>query len=115
MDDRHPAPFHAVAHLSPELKVEFDSPDFVPTWDRGYTGGCGGTTVLGLSVETREAVDDLYADLTERGHPARQPPYDAFWGSRYAILEDPDGNPVGIMSPSDESKRSAPPFRDGRP
>ncbi len=30
---------------------------------------------------------------------------DAFWGARYAIVEDPDGNPVGIMSPADPAKR----------
>jgi uncharacterized glyoxalase superfamily protein PhnB len=41
-----------------------------------------------------------------RGHKA---PEDAFWGARYAIVEDPDGNSVGIMSAIDESKRRPPP------
>ena len=34
---------------------------------------------------------------------------DEVWGARYAIIEDPDGNHVGIMSPSDSSRRSAAP------
>ena len=28
------------------------------------------------------------------------------WGARYAVVEDPDGNAVGIMSPSDPDRRS---------
>jgi hypothetical protein len=30
-------------------------------------------------------------------------------GARYAIVTDPDGNSVGIMSPVDRERRSAPP------
>jgi hypothetical protein len=33
-------------------------------------------------------------------------PYDAFWGARYAIVEDAGGNAVGIMSPVDPARRS---------
>ena len=43
----------------------------------------------------------MYADLTGAGYRGQQPPYDAFWGARYAVVEDPDGNAVGLMSPSD--------------
>jgi hypothetical protein len=45
------------------------------------------------------------------GYVGQQPPYDAFWGARYAIVEDPDGNPGGRMSPLDPARRSAPPAR----
>jgi hypothetical protein len=38
-----------------------------------------------------------------------QVPYDAFWGARYAIVADPDGNEVGLMSPRDDDRRSFPP------
>jgi len=38
-----------------------------------------------------------------------QPPFDAFWGARYAIVEDPDGNVIGFQSPSDPERRTAPP------
>jgi uncharacterized glyoxalase superfamily protein PhnB len=37
-----------------------------------------------------------------------QPPFDAPWGERFAIVEDPDGNPVAIASPVDPSMRGAP-------
>ncbi|WP_342782045.1 VOC family protein [Trebonia kvetii] len=41
----------------------------------------------------------IYADLVATGYRGQQPPYDAFWGARYAVIEDPDGNAAGIMSP----------------
>ena len=50
-----------------------------------------------------------YAALTAAGYPSQQEPYDTFWGSRYAILEDPDGNAVGLMSVPDPARRSPPP------
>jgi len=57
----------------------------------------------------REAVDRTYHALTAAGGASQQPPYDAFWGARYAVVEDPDGNPVGLMSPIDDAYRSTPP------
>lgn len=62
-----------------------------------------GNTVVGLSVPTRDDVDRLYAEAEAAGHPVGQAPYDAFWGSRYAIVIDPDGNQVGLRSPRDDS------------
>jgi uncharacterized glyoxalase superfamily protein PhnB len=71
---------------------------------RRNTGG--GNVVIGFRVATRGAVDSLYRKLTKAGHTGVRPPWDAFWGARYAIIADPDGNHVGIMSPSDPRKRS---------
>jgi uncharacterized glyoxalase superfamily protein PhnB len=67
--------------------------------------------VLGFTFPTREAVDERYASLTAAGYGGRQPPFDAFWGARYAIVADPDGNDVGLMSPIDESRRTSAPAR----
>jgi uncharacterized glyoxalase superfamily protein PhnB len=65
--------------------------------------------VLGFSLPTREAVDERYRELTSAGYRGRQPPFDAFWGARYAIVADPDGHDVGLMSPIDDSRRTWPP------
>ena len=75
-------------------------------WDRGWPGGTG--VVLGFKVETRDEVDRLVAELAADGVPVQQPPWDAFWGARYAVVSDPDGNAVGIMSPVDDADRSTP-------
>jgi catechol 2,3-dioxygenase-like lactoylglutathione lyase family enzyme len=90
---------HASASLPGGHLIEWDTAEFARVWDSGSRGPGGGGIVLGFDLPTRQAVDDLYADLTAAGHHGRQRPYDAFWGARYAIVEDPDGNGVGLMSP----------------
>jgi catechol 2,3-dioxygenase-like lactoylglutathione lyase family enzyme len=88
------------------IDFDIDSQEFARQWDPGWTGGAG---VLSFKVDTREAVDERYATLTGAGYGSQAAPYDTFWGARFAIVEDPDGNAVGIMSPSDPERRSAPP------
>ncbi|MGO9911191.1 MAG: VOC family protein [Acidimicrobiales bacterium] len=100
---------HRTANSPEGIDLDFDSVEFAQRWDQGWPGNRRSGGVLGFSVASREIVDALYEDLTGAGYKGQQPPYDAFWGARYAIVEDPDGNPVGIMSPSDPERRSAPP------
>jgi catechol 2,3-dioxygenase-like lactoylglutathione lyase family enzyme len=64
--------------------------------------------VLGVSLASREAVDERYQALTAAGYTGRQEPYDAFFGARYAVVRDPAGNDVGLMSPIDQDRRFTP-------
>ena len=89
------------------IDVDLDSTAFVTKWDQGWPGGTG--AVLGFKVDSREEVDQLVAVLAADGVAVQQEPYDAFWGARYAVVSDPDGNAVGIMSPVDDAFRSEPP------
>jgi uncharacterized glyoxalase superfamily protein PhnB len=102
---------HVDVRMPGGVIVHFDSPALANVYDRGWRAptGTGTRTVVSFKVKARADVDRLYEELTTLGHPGAQPPFDAFWGARYAIVEDPDGNHVGIMSPSDPSRRSAPP------
>jgi catechol 2,3-dioxygenase-like lactoylglutathione lyase family enzyme len=100
------APHHRTAAMPNGIDLDFDSTEHALVWDQGWTGHRTG--VLGFGVSTREAVDETYADLTGAGYKGEQVPYDAFWGARYAVVQDPDGNPVGIMSPVDPARRSTP-------
>lgn len=87
---------------------ELDSEAFAGEWAEGLgssTGSGSGRTVLGFQVPTRHDVDQLYSRLVAAGHRSQQSPYDAFWGARYAVVEDPDGNPVGLTSPIDPTMR----------
>lgn len=95
--------------------LEIDSCDFARVWNSGWAGAgaLAGRVVVGLRVEGREAVDRLFASVTGMGHRGLQPPMDAFWGARYAIVEDPNGVAVGLMSPADERHRSHPPTFQG--
>ena len=89
---------------------ELDGLESVRLWNASWrTPGGGAPAVLGFSLPNRTAVDDAYAALTAAGHPGVQPPFDAFWGARYAIVSDPAGNQVGLMSPRDGARQAWPP------
>ena len=101
---------HAEVTLANGFLLEFDNPTLARTYNAAWRQPGGGSRALiGFSVATREEVDARYADLVAAGYDGRQPPYDTFWGARYAVVADPDGNDVGIMSPLDPSRRSWPP------
>lgn len=89
------------------IDVDLDSLSFVQKWDAGWPGGTG--VVIGFKVDSRQEVDELVAALVSQGVSVQQAPFDAFWGARYAVVSDPDGNGVGIMSPIDPAMRSEPP------
>lgn len=101
------APHHRAVDVGDGLDLDLDSAAFAAKWNEGIPQGT--RVVLGFRTGSREAVDALYADLTAAGYRGQQPPYDAFWGARYAVVEDPDGNSVGLMSPVDQARRTPPP------
>jgi catechol 2,3-dioxygenase-like lactoylglutathione lyase family enzyme len=104
------APFH-VNGESGGRQFDLDSPAFAQFWNKGWGGrdDLVGRVVLGFRVDSRDAVDDAYNELTGLGHRGLQVPCDAFWGARYAVVEDPDGVAVGLMSPISAEHRAPPP------
>jgi uncharacterized glyoxalase superfamily protein PhnB len=101
-------PHHVRVELPGGLSLEIDSVAMTESFD-GPWGPAGGTVTIIFTMESRDSIDELYGKLTAAGHTGRVPPFDAFWGARYAVVDDPDGNHVGLMSPMDERYASAPP------
>jgi uncharacterized glyoxalase superfamily protein PhnB len=104
-------PFHATGADDRGVGFEFDSVEFAKIWNPGWAASAGlsGRIVLGFSCPSRADVDRIFGDLVRAGYSALAQPHDAFWGSRYAIVEDPNGIAVGLMSPVDLPRRTAPP------
>jgi catechol 2,3-dioxygenase-like lactoylglutathione lyase family enzyme len=101
---------HAEVTLPNGLLLELDDEALAALYHAGWRGAdARSRVVLGFSVPTRADVDRIYADLTASGYRGRQQPYDAFWGARYAVVADADGNDVGLMSPIDPERRQWPP------
>jgi catechol 2,3-dioxygenase-like lactoylglutathione lyase family enzyme len=102
---------HHVNGKNRDTRVELDSPTFAQVWNKGWVGrkDLAGRVVVGFAVATRHEVDRLYGEMTAAGHRGLQPPWDAFWGARYAVVEEPDGLAVGLMSPITDEHRSLPP------
>jgi catechol 2,3-dioxygenase-like lactoylglutathione lyase family enzyme len=89
------------------VDLDLDSVAFARCWNSGWKGRTDlrGRVVIGFHVATRQDVDDVFRDMTGAGYRGLQEPYDAIWGARYAVIEDPDGIAVGVMSPVSPEKK----------
>jgi len=86
--------------------LDLDSVELTKAYDNKWNGTA---VILIMRVPTREGVDETYKRVVGAGHAGHLEPIDAFWGARYAVVLDPDGHHVGIMSPQDEARSSPPP------
>ena len=102
---------HVNVKMPGGMDLELDSAALANVYNRGWreTPVARSRCVIGLRLDSRDAVDRSCHALAALGYAVSQPPYDTFWGSRYAIVLDPDDNYVGLMSPPDPTRRSAPP------
>ena len=103
--------FHVNSEPHDGARLELDSAEFAPVWNAGWAGRADlqGRVVLGFRIATRDGVDQRFNSLTSASYRELQPPFDAFWGARYAIVEDPDGVAIGLMSPIDPARKMPPP------
>ncbi|GHO71149.1 glyoxalase [Ktedonobacter sp. SOSP1-52] len=72
-------------------------------WDPGFVSGDeqghleaadSYRSVLEFYLETQEAVDTKYAELTGFGYQGRRAPYKTSFGMYFALIDDPDGNTI---------------------
>jgi catechol 2,3-dioxygenase-like lactoylglutathione lyase family enzyme len=92
---------HAEAQLPGGLRLLLDTEDTVRSFHAGWrppTGG-NGRAALALLCDDPAEVDRVYGELTGAGHHGELKPWDAFWGQRYAVVHDPDGNGVDLFAP----------------
>ncbi|WP_405841385.1 VOC family protein [Streptomyces platensis] len=91
---------HAEAPLPGGLRLMWDSHETARAIDPDWTPPQGGTpTGLAFECTGPAEVDKLYAELTDAGYTGEKPPWDAFWGHRYAVVQDPDGHGVDLFAP----------------
>ncbi len=102
---------HAAITFPNGFRIEFDNNKLAELYNAAWRKPKGSVrTLIGFSLPTSEEVDKRYNELVKEGFEGIQPPFDAFWGARYAIVKDPDGNDVGLMSPIDEERKTWPPI-----
>jgi uncharacterized glyoxalase superfamily protein PhnB len=54
--------------------------------------------VLAFKADSPAEVNAIYDKVTAAGYTGLKEPWDAFWGQRYALLQDTDGNRVDIFA-----------------
>jgi catechol 2,3-dioxygenase-like lactoylglutathione lyase family enzyme len=91
---------HVEATLPGGLRVAWDTVEVMQSFDPGWTPPTGGAAFsIAFLVDSPAEVDSLYAELTGAGYAGHLEPWDAFWGQRYAVVKDPDGNDVALFAP----------------
>ncbi|MQA10665.1 MAG: glyoxalase [Pseudonocardiaceae bacterium] len=93
---------HVEASLPGGLRFAWDSLEIVRSFDPGWTAPRGGPAIgLAFTCDSPADVDKVYAELVEAGYRGTREPWNAFWGQRYATIQDPDGNSVDLFAPLD--------------
>jgi catechol 2,3-dioxygenase-like lactoylglutathione lyase family enzyme len=92
---------HAECTLPGGLRLAWDTVETIRSFDPDWSPPSGSPRMsLAFLYDTPAQVDEAYASLTGLGYEGHKAPWDAFWGQRYAVLHDPDGNGVDLFAPS---------------
>jgi len=81
------------------LRISWNDVEMVkkvyPDWEpaRGHRLG------MAFLCDNPAAVDTTWQAVVDAGFDSVKEPFDAFWGQRYAMVEDPDGNIVDLFAP----------------
>lgn len=90
---------HAETVLPGGMRLAWDTLESVRAMAPDYRPNPDGARIsLAFLCDTPEEVDSLYGELVAAGHPGAKEPWDAFWGQRYAVVRDPDGNSVDLFA-----------------
>ncbi|WP_161064946.1 VOC family protein [Streptomyces sp. HUCO-GS316] len=90
---------HVEAELPGGTRLLLDTEETVRSFHPGWRAPSGGSRAsLALLCGSPAEVDAVYEALVGAGHHGELKPWDAFWGQRYAVLRDPDGNGVDLFA-----------------
>lgn len=90
---------HLEAKTSSGLRVMLDALELVRKLVPNYETPRGHRMGLAFHCGDAQGVDAVYAQIVAAGFDSKMPPWDAFWGQRYAQVMDPDGNIVDLFAP----------------
>ncbi|MDT0267075.1 VOC family protein [Streptomyces sp. DSM 44915] len=90
---------HVEATFPDGLRIAWETVESVRAADPEYQPRPEGTRLsLAFRCDSPAEVDALYERLLAAGHSGLREPWDAFWGQRYAVVRDPDGNAVDLFA-----------------
>ncbi|MDQ3777733.1 MAG: VOC family protein [Actinomycetota bacterium] len=81
------------------LRFMLDTEETIRSFDPEWQRPTGGHRVaVAFRCDSPAEVDSTFVRLLDHGGSAHKEPWDAFWGMRYAQVEDPDGNVVDLFA-----------------
>lgn len=80
------------------VRIMIDSAELIKKLNPHWKEPVGSGVILCFKQNSPKTVDDTFKKVTEAGYKSVQEPWDAFWGQRYASVQDPDGNQIDIFA-----------------
>ena len=90
---------HVEATTPGGLRVMLDTVAQMKELNPDWVQPAGHPIGLAFLCESPAEVDEMYYRIVGAGHHGKTAPWDAFWGQRYALVLDPDGNSVDLFAP----------------
>lgn len=81
------------------FRLAWDTVDLIESFSGPWQPPTGHRMGLAFLCDSPADVDATFQRVVDAGHEPLTPPWDAFWGQRYAVVRDPDGNPVDLFAP----------------
>ena len=90
---------HVEVRTPSGIRIAWDTIDVIRSFDADWSPPSGGHRIgLAFACSDRDGVDAMYRDLLQAGYRGHLEPWDAFWGQRYAVVLDPDGNHIELFA-----------------
>ncbi|MEP7198681.1 MAG: VOC family protein [Chloroflexota bacterium] len=79
-------------------RIAWDTVALVQQFNPHWVAPVGHRMGLAFKCDSPAEVDTTFERLMASGYAGHKPPWDAFWGQRYAQVVDPDGNVVDLFA-----------------
>ena len=89
---------HVEVTLANGFRIAWDNLEMMKSIDPDWIDPIGQRMTVAFKCESPEEVDRLYERVVQSGYQGHKAPWDAFWGQRYAVVIDPDGNLVDLFA-----------------
>ncbi|TCI78099.1 glyoxalase [Exiguobacterium sp. SH0S1] len=96
-----PVSMNGEAHVEVDeggVRLAFDTVEVEESVYGEWKPASGHRVELAFLCDSREALDTLFEAIFKQGYVIHREPWDAFWGQRYAIVVDPDGNLISLFA-----------------
>jgi uncharacterized glyoxalase superfamily protein PhnB len=80
------------------LKRQVVTEEIVRKTNPHWVTPVGQRVTFSCRCDSPAEVDETYSRMTKAGYVGLKEPWDAFWGQRYAFVQDPDGNRVDLFA-----------------
>lgn len=97
-DDCENTAQHVEAKLPNGMRLMLDAEELMKSLKPHWTKPSNASMSLAFECKSSAEVDEAFKKLKDAGFKSEKEPWDAFWGQRYAVVLDPDNNPVDLYA-----------------